>query len=411
MNGPWPKGFYFGASTSAHQVEGGNLNNWTRWEKLNACDLARRAKRYKKLPSWDFIKEEARNPENYISGLAADHWNRFEEDLDLAKQLGLNAYRFSVEWSRIEPEKGKWDQGALDHYRKMISAMRERKLEPFLTVWHWTLPVWLAEEGGALSKNFPKYIAGYAAKLVSEFGSEVGFWLTLNEPEIFVWNSYFRGIWPPGKDNPFAAKKALHNLLRAHREMHRAMRSVSDTIRIGISSNQTCFESAGGKWNDWLKAKAEHYWNRWFLEKAAKDLDFIGLNYYFRNRIDLFFNRNPNGKISDMGWELYPKGIEKVLKDLARYGKPIYITENGLADSRDEDRGWFILETLGAIKTAIKNGADVRGYFHWSLLDNFEWDKGFWPKFGLIGVDRRTLERSVRKSAWTYSSSIKNSAG
>lgn len=407
MKESWPKGFYFGTSTSAHQVEGGNHNNWTEWEKLNACRLARESKKYKKLPSWEFIKKEARNPENYISSIAADHWNRFEEDLDLAKQMGTNAYRFSIEWSRIEPEKGKFDAEALNHYRKMISAMREKKLEPFLTVWHWTLPIWLAEEGGVLAKNFPKYIAEYTSHLAMAFGAEVKFWITLNEPEVLAGNSYFRGIWPPGKDNPFALRKAIKNLVRAHKEMHRAIKSAVDDGHIGLSITQTYFESTAGKWNSWLTKKAKYYSNDYFLNQIENYLDFIGLNYYFHSRVNLWLNRNKNEKVSDMGWELYPRGLEKVLNDLARRHKPIYITENGLADAKDENRGWFIHESLKATQSAIKTGADVRGYFHWSLLDNFEWDKGFWPKFGLIEVNRKTMARTPRPSAEIYKLLIK----
>jgi len=407
MDDLFPKGFYFGTSTSSHQVEGGNHNNWTEWEKLNASRLAHKSKKYKKLPSWPLIKKDAKNPENYISGIAADYWNRFEEDLDLAKEMGTNAYRFSVEWSRVEPEKGKFDVEVLNHYRAMICAMRERKLEPFLTVWHFTLPLWLSAQGGARSKDFPKYIARYAGKLAQEFGNDVKFWITMNEPEIFARNSYLFGMWPPQKDNPFTYFKVLKNLVRAHREIHRAIRSSAENTFIGLSTDPTYFESAGSKWDNWLTAKAKYYWNDWLLDRVVKDLDFIGLNYYFHSRINLIPNRNPNEKVSDMGWELYPRGLEKILLEFARHGKPIYITESGLADERDVNRSWFIRESLTAVKSAIKKGVDVCGYFHWSLLDNFEWDKGFWPKFGLVEVNRRTLKRTPRPSAEIYKSIIK----
>lgn len=406
MDDSFPKGFYFGTSTSSYQVEGGNHNDWTEWEKMNAYRLARESKKYKKLPSWQSIKKEAKNPENYISGIAADHWNRFEEDFDLAKRIGTNAYRFSIEWSRVEPEEGKFSAEALNHYREMIAAMKERGLEPFLTVWHFTLPRWLAEEGGVLSKDFPKYIARYAGKLAQEFGDDVKFWITLNEPEIFARNSYLFGDWPPEKDNPFAYFRVLKNLVRAHREMHRAIRSGAENASIGLSTDPTYFESAGSKWDNWLTAKAKYYWNDWLLDRVIKDLDFIGLNYYFHSRINLIPNRNLNERVSDMGWELYPRGLEKILVEFALHGKPIYITENGLADERDANRSWFIRESLAAVRSAIKKGVDVRGYFHWSLLDNFEWDKGFWPKFGLVAVDRKTLKRTTRPSAEVYKSII-----
>lgn len=404
----FPKNFLFGTSTSAHQVEGHNHNDWTEWEKLNAAELAYLGKkRFKKLPSWENIKNAAQDPENYISGIAVDHWNRYEEDLELAEELGTNAYRFSIEWSRVEPEKGKWDQEALDHYRKMIASMKAHGLEPFLTVWHWTLPIWLSKEGGVASKHFPEYISRYAEKLTRSFGNEVKYWLTLNEPELYAWNSYFRGVWPPNKDNPLLYNRVFKNLAAAHSLMHKSMKAVDPKAEIGYATNQTVFESAGGKWNDWLFKKADKFWNDRFLDKVSKDLDFIGLNYYFHNRINFWFNRNSNERISDLGWELYPRGLEAALKKLADRKKPIYITENGLADQKDENRTWFLRESLNAVRRAIKEGVDVRGYFHWSLLDNFEWDKGFWPRFGLIEVNRKTLNRTVRGSGRFYHSIIK----
>jgi beta-glucosidase len=191
--------------------------------------------------------------------------------------------------------------------------------------------------------------------------------------------------------------------------MHRAIRAGAENASIGFSTNPTYFESAGSKWDNWLTAKAKYYWNDWFLNRVSNDLDFIGMNYYFHSRINFIPNRNLNEKVSDMGWELYPRSLGKILVEFAHHGKPIYITESGLADMNDVNRGWFIRESLTAVKSVIKKGVDVRGYFHWSLLDNFEWDKGFWPKFGLIEIDRKTLKRIPRPSAEIYKSLITDS--
>lgn len=404
----FPKSFYFGAATSAHQVEGHNENDWTEWERKNAARLAKNASfTYNRTPNWLHVEREAHDPQNYISGAATDHWHRYEEDFELASNIGLNAYRFSIEWSRVEPSPGYFDEEALEHYRQMLRAIKMRGLEPFVTIWHYTLPVWLSEIGGILTPDFVKYFERYAERLAGALGKNVTYWLTMNEPEIYLLNGYIRGVWPPGKCNVLEYFHARRALLLAHKIAYAAIRRVDLLSNVGATFNIVDFESGGGFINDLFWRITNKKWNFYFLENVKTSLDFIGLNYYFRSRINYGFNKNPNQKISDLGWEIYPPGIRVVLERLKKYNLPIYVTENGVADRDDNYRGSFIRETLEAVKDAIDAGIDVRGYFYWSLLDNFEWDKGFWPRFGLVSVDYKTMQRRVRSSAEIYKSIIK----
>ncbi|HNX22573.1 MAG TPA: family 1 glycosylhydrolase [Spirochaetota bacterium] len=392
----FPDKFYFGASTSSHQVEGGCLNDWSEWEKLNAERLAKESVKFSNLASWDRIKHEARSPENYISGIAADHYTRYAEDFDIAEKIGINAYRFSIEWSRIEPMRGVWDADQLNHYSKIIAALRERNIEPFVTVWHWTLPLWLSETGGVLNREFPELFAKFASKLAEEFSGHVKFFITVNEPEIYSLNSYLRGIWPPQKKGFFGYITVMESLVKSHILAYDEIKKRIPESVIGPACNMTYFESGKGYINKFLTSMSERYWNRYFINRVKSKTDYIGVNYYFHNRINYGFNKNENRSVSDLGWELYPHGLENILNSLAGYKLPVYITENGLADACDEKRAWFIEVSLRSVMRAMENRIDVRGYFHWSLMDNFEWDKGFWPRFGLISIDRKDLSRRIR---------------
>lgn len=406
--------FFWGSSTSAHQVEGENHNDWTVWEKETAERKAEAAKQNPPPGGWpNFISvgiASPLSPENYISGAACDHYNRYEEDFEMAKSLGHNAHRLSIEWSRIEPEKGKFDTAEIEHYRKAIKALRARGIEPFVTLWHWTLPVWAAEMGGWKSRRMAKYFARYAEQVVSALKGDVTYWMTVNEAGIYAMNSYLKGVWPPQKRSLFAYLKVRQNLVHAHHRAYKAIKKAQPDSMVGTARNYIYFEAASNHpFNRVLKSFADWWWNFRFLNKIKRNLDFIGVNYYFHNHISFGFGKNKNETVSDMGWELYPEGIYHILKELTRYRLPIFITENGLADARDIHRARFIRETVAHILRAKKEGVDVRGYFHWSLLDNFEWDKGFWPRFGLIEVNYRTMERTIRQSAYEYQKLIEES--
>lgn len=364
----FPEGFLWGAATSAHQVEGGNFNSWSKWEK---------------------------SQKKYISGKACDHYNRFKQDFDLAKSLNHNAHRFSIEWSRIEPVEGKINQGAIEHYREVLIALKERGIEPFVTLYHWPLPIWLDKKGGWLNPKAPYYFDRYVKIISENLFDHVNFWITINEPNVYASNSYLKGNWPPQGKNIFKYFKVLKSLAKAHKLAYRSLHLIDLECEVGIAKNNIYFERI---------PFISYFWNKYFLNKIKNYQDFIGLNYYFHSR--LFGNKNKS--VTDMGWEIYPKGIYYVLKKLKGYHKPIYITENGLADVKDERREKFIKDHLFWIHKAIKKKVDVKGYLHWSLIDNFEWDKGFKPRFGLIEVDYKTLERKIRPSAYEYAKICKN---
>ncbi|MDP2599040.1 MAG: family 1 glycosylhydrolase, partial [Candidatus Liptonbacteria bacterium] len=362
--------FFWGAATSAHQVEGGNRNDWTEWEKsesrIKNLESRIHTPNFKKqFP--EHILEKWPAPadlENYISGRACDHYNRFREDFDIAKSLGHNAHRFSIEWSRVEPEEGKFDEKEIEHYKEVIRALHERGLEPFVTLWHWTLPLWLSKKGGVIHNRFPEYFSRFAKLLGESFKNDVTFWVTLNEPEVCAGASYFAGIWPPGKRNLFLYYRAVTRLIQAHAAAYRTLKKINPAFLVGAVNDLTFFESAGGPVNSFLKWAAGKVWNFYFLNHVRRSTDFIGLNYYFHSRINYWFNMNKNEEVSDMGWEIYPEGIFSILTDLSD-GIPIYITECGIATSNDDRRIRFLMRYLQEVYRSIKAGVNVKGFFYW----------------------------------------------
>lgn len=408
--GKFPKDFLWGAATSAHQAEGGNTNNWSEWEKKNAKRLAREAEN--KWQDWQKEKfPEMLDPQNYLSGRACDHYNRFEEDFDLAKAGGHNAHRFSVEWSRIEPKEGSFNEAEIEHYRKAVKALRERNIEPFVTLWHWTNPLWLEKKGGCENNNFPFYFARYVKEVVGKIGQEVKFWLTLNEPTSIVANSYLRGVWPPQKKSFVTSFRMYKIFAEAHKEAYKKIHLIYPEAKVGFANILQSFEAYrdNSTLDHLMKKVGAYIVNEKFLKMTLGYNDFLTAQYYFHNRFKFPRKmRLENKPVSDLNWEIYPQGIYFILNWLKKYNLPIFITENGLADADDSRRQEFIKNHLQWIHKAIQKGADVRGYFYWSLLDNFEWDKGFWPRFGLVEMDYKTLARKPRSSFYVYRDIIKN---
>lgn len=404
----FPPGFLWGASTSAHQVEGTNHNDWTEWEKTHADALAQQAESTLKesVPDWEAIKTQAQDPQNYISGQAADEYNRYSEDFDLAKSLGMNAQRISLEWSRIEPREGEFDQQELDHYKQEIKDLKNRGMEPFVTLWHYTLPTWFADQGGWLNPKSADQFAVYTQTVMQNLGGDVKFWITINEPGVYSSNAYLLGVRPPQHKNPLNYLLVLRRLGKAHKQAYRAIKSTYPSSQVGIAQDAYSFQI--GNWpHFWLAKRLARWWaNVRFLDGIQKNQDFIGLNYYINVPIG---SKTPNNaQVSDLGWKLSPEGMYAALQDMKRYRVPIYITENGLADAEDKQRSDYIKAVVAQVYRAIQGGVDVRGYFHWSLIDNFEWEKGFWPRFGLIAVDYATQKRTIRPSAYDYAEIIKN---
>jgi beta-glucosidase len=417
----FPEDFLWGSSTSAHQVGDSLDNQWMAFERENAHRLAAAAGPTTDYgngapsPIWNDIAAQAKDPNNYLSNAGPEHWYRFEEDLDIMVELGLTAYRFGIEWSRVEPRPGQFDENAIEHYRQVIRACRARGIQPFVGLWHWTEPLWFTEQGSWESTNSPHLFARYANHIAQALGNEATFWVTINEPEVFALYGYIFGTWPPGKTWAIRSYfKVKHNLVKAHQAAYTSLKEANPASQIGAAINNVNYELAGG--SSWLVASVARSFldrelNRSFRDQIADTSDWLGLNYYMRYRVGWNFmkplNQSSPENQSDLGWELDPAGHTAVLLELKKYGKPIYITESGLADRSDAKRAHYIRDSILAIQNARDLGVDVRGYLHWSFLDNFEWDKGWWPQFGLIGWDRQTKERTVKASAWEYAKIIK----
>ena len=369
----FPEGFYWGASTSSYQVEGGIENN-----------------------DWAKAGREGRVPK---AGESSDHYNRFEEDFDIAKSIGHNSHRLSIEWARIEPEEGKFNEGEIEHYRSVLKVLNDRGLEPFVTLFHFTLPLWLAERGGVHSEEFSKYFARYCEYVVSKLDNECKNWTTINEPLVFAENGWIRGVWPPFKKvRLFKFISVLNILSRAHNDACIKIKNVNTDNKVSIVKDNIYFHANWNPINKLLASFMNWFWNRRFLSKVYKHCDSIGLNYYFHHQ---FGGINKYEK-TDMGWDIYPEGIYYTLLELKRYGLPVYVAESGIADAKDTKRAQFIRDHLQQCYRAIKDGVDLRGYMYWSLLDNFEWALGYDKRFGLVEIDYETKKRTVRPSAQVY---------
>ena len=410
----FPKRFFFGASTSAHQVEGNNHNNWSVWELESAKTLAKSAE-YKlaDLPVWDEVKDDAIDPDNYVSGEAIDHYSRYQLDLALAEKLNMNAFRFSIEWSRIEPEPGVWNREAIDHYRDYIREIKRRGMEPLPTLYHWTVPVWFSEMGGFEHKGNIKFFTRFAEKVIDEYHEDFRYITTINEPDTVISHGYITLDHPPQQRSYLKAFLVYRNLLRAHKAIYNYAHKKSRRLKVGFTKSYAWVRAGDDRLITRLAVRVD-LWVRddVVIRYVRRKCDFLGVNYYFSDRhIGVGIN-NENTKVNDLGWDMRPEDLKHVLIRLKKWKKPIIITETGVADHRDEHRKWWIAQTLAAVHGAIHAGVDVFGYLHWSLLDNFEWAYGRWPRFGLIGVDYKNgLKRTVRPSAVWYGKLISKMKG
>ncbi len=391
--------FLWGAATSAHQVEGNNHNDWSEWERENADRLASEAfSKFGNLKNWESIKGEATSPSNYISGTSADHYTHYREDIKSLKGLGLNSYRFSIEWSRIEPTPGNFDQEEIEHYQDMLKTCREEGIEPMVTLWHFTNPVWVRDMGGWTNPKVVDHFLHYVEIMVTNL-SDVKYWIIVNEPELYARFTHIFGYWPPARKNLLLYFRSISMLVRA---TNMAAKVIHDTVPnslVSIASHYTYIQAYNNRrYNHLFKKFAIWWWNFSFLDRVIKSLDFVGINYYFHAKLDKGIEVNRSNIVSDLGWELYPKGMYYVLRDVwAKYHKPIIITEHGLADKENKRRDWYVEKSLLYARKAINiYGVVLKGYYHWSLLDNFEWDKGYWPRFGLVEVDYESQKRTVR---------------
>ena len=436
---PFPAGFLWGAATSAYQIEGSPL-----------ADGAG--------PSiWhEFAHTPGRVCNSDTGDVACDHYHRYREDNELMRALGLNAYRFSVSWSRVLPEgRGRVNRRGLDFYERLVDALLERGIQPMLTLYHWDLPAALDRLGGWLNPNSADWFADYARVLFRALDDRVKLWVTLNEPWVVVDGGYLHGVLAPGQRNPYAAPIAAHNLLRAHATAAQAYRAVG-RHQIGLVVNLEPKYPASETAED-LSAtmRADAYFNRHYLDPVflggyppelaeifgpawptfpdadldfiRQPLDFLGINYYSRQVVrhapgvwplETMGIRQDRQTHTALDWEVYPQGLTDILEWVAsRYGPlPLYITENGAAfydppqaDSAVDDplRQRYLRDHLRAALAALRNGVDLRGYFAWSLLDNFEWAHGYSKRFGLVHVDYATQQRALKASARFYAEVIR----
>lgn len=412
----FPHDFLWGASTASHQVEGNTHNQWTVWELENASRLAKTAeKRLSWLPKWDDVSALAQDPANYISGNGVEHYARYKQDFRYLTQLNLNSFRFSIEWSRLEPAEGQWSAAALQHYVEYVRELKKQGIQPMLNIWHWTNPIWFEELGAFEKRKNIKYFSRFVRKL-EPLLQEVDIVVTINEPNNVAWFQYVSGDWPPARTGKFLqAFKVFRNLIAAHKASYHIIKQINPSIRVttALSGSSNVPLDSGKRLHRWSAKVMNYYGNTWYLARVNKHQDIIGLNYYFKNyvkgpRPEADF-ANPKKPLNDLGWYMEPYGVLDLLQLVHKKfpGKPIIILENGVADRDDEYREWWIKETMLAISDARRQGINLVGYMHWSLLDNFEWAFGWWPQFGLIHVDRKTMKRTVRPSAKFYAAQVK----
>lgn len=406
----FPRGFLWGTATAAHQVEGNNTNNtWWAWEQ-----------------------ESGRILNGQKSGAACDWWGgRWREDFDRAAETGQNAHRLSVEWSRIQPAPDRWDEDALDRYREMLQGLQERNITPMVTLHHFSDPVWLAEQGGWENEAVVGAFEKYVRKVVEALKEYVTLWCTINEPNVVTALSYMIGTRPPGKQNFATAMQVARNLIRAHAAAYQVIHSIQPQARVGVAMNYMGFQAARSWFppDAWTAGIQFHMYNNLFpfamthgvtplpvrmnIPEAKNTLDFLGVNYYTMftvtfsptNPAELFGRRfYPKGSdLSSTGFYAnVPEGMFEALKWGRQFKVPMIVTENGIDDSEDRIRPRYLVQHIHQVWRAVNFNWPVKGYFYWTLVDNFEWDSGWNLRFGLWELDEETQARRKRPSADLY---------
>jgi beta-glucosidase len=416
---PFPEGFLWGSAVSGHQIEGGNHHSdWWHWELAT--------------------------PTQPHSGKAVDYWNRYEEDHALLQKMGHQAFRLGIEWARIQPQEGKFNADAITHYRKILQSLRSADIQICLTLHHWVIPRWFAQQGGWTNPNAPQIFMQYVDCLLREFSDFPTLWITFNEPMVAALAGYITLDFPPQKRSFRLFRRAVRNMLRAHALAYQAIHTQNSNARVGVAMAYPLIEPWGSKglagayerlcthfvktwiyqaWDRSLQTGQLHpLFGKGEIPHLRHSIDFSGINYYFRAtpRASLRYPmtgfidpdaRDPAIPTTDIGWQIYPLGIRKIANEVyQRFQKPIFITENGIADASDQKRPVYLTEHLRQIHLAIfEDQLPIEGYFHWSYIDNFEWNEGFEMKFGLVEVDINDphLKRTPRPSAHLYSQIIR----
>jgi len=402
----FPSNFLWGAAIASYQVEGGSITQWSEWELTNATRLAREySTRFAEAPLMEELRAQGEDPINYVCGHAIDHQTRYKSDFKLLKELGINSFRFSLSWTRIEPTKGRYNRSAIEWYRKYIRDLRKMGITPVVNLWHFAYPVWFDKMGGFTKHSNIEYYIRYVRHVIKALGPEIDIVLTINEPMVYALESFITGNWPPNKRKPITAFRVVNNLVSAHNRAYKEIKRIKPTMRVSFAKNSSHVHNLNpGKMGN-LSLRIHNYArDDYFFMRTRNHMDFIAINWYQSDSYDTFAPADPPRRASDLNWDMNPADIEFSLYRLwGKYHLPILITENGLADALDKNRTWWLRETTSALRRALDRGVPVFGYLHWSAFDNFEWDKGFWPRFGLIEIDRENnLERKPRKSYYWY---------
>ncbi len=406
----FPPDFRWGVATAAHQVEGDNTNNqWWQWEQ-----------------------QPDRIAQGHTSAAACNWWEAAEDDFDRAAAMNLNTVRLSLEWSRIEIAPGHIDTGALDRYVEMIQALLDRGIEPMVTLHHFSNPIWFEDMGGWTSPNAVPYFTRFVEQIVPVLRDDVTLWCTINEPTVYAYMGYLAGVFPPGRHDFKATTTVIRTMLKAHAAAYKKIHQLQPNAEVGLAHHLRIFDPARQRHPlDRLVAWAQDMsmntsvlravWDGWWLPPLGlgpalalrRTLDWIGLNYYTRDRVifdrtarDEAFGRAvlaEQAEMMDGGYgELYPEGIARALKRLARLKIPIHITENGIPDHDDDQRPRALLQHLHQVWRTMQQNVRVASYYHWTLTDNFEWAEGWTLRFGLIELDPETQARDRRPSADLY---------
>jgi beta-glucosidase len=393
---PFPTGFLWGAATASHQVEGDNrFNDW-----------------------WEF-EQSGRLP--HASGEACRHYQCFESDFDIARSLGHNAHRLSVEWSRVEPQQGVWNDSEVEHYAAVLGALRARGIEPIVTLHHFTNPAWFTRRGGWTRHDSVALFSRYVERVAARLAGRVRFWLTVNEPTVYVKHGYITGDWPPFlASSPLQAARAMYHLCRAHAAAYRVLHAIDRNAMVGLAHSAPYVvacdpaspaDRAAARLRDFALNRLVF---RLLGTSPAAVLDFIGINYYARQIVRARGGRGlgrlfgaeckddhhgTHRAFTTLGWEIHAPGLREVLRQFSRYGVPLMVTENGIATTDEALREQYLSTHLRALGQAVEDGIPVLGYLYWTLMDNFEWTEGRTARFGLVDVDFATQKRVLRRTA------------
>lgn len=414
----FPKDFMWGTATASHQVEGRNTNNnWYQWE------------------------QEGHIIPGHTCGLACDWWGgRWREDFDRAAEGGQNAHRLSLEWSRIQPTPDRWDEDALDYYRQVVRGLHERGMRPMVTLHHFTDPLWITEQGGWENEKTVGHFQAYVEKVVTALKEYVTFWCTINEPNVYATMGYLMGDFPPGKGDLGSAFQVMTNLLKGHAAAYHAIHKIQAEAEVGLVVNyrgmvphrawfpldKLVAGLQSRTYNDFFPhaattGKLKFPFKTLTVSEAQKTQDFLGINYYTQDRVsfsllavkELFGKRffDPQDEVSETGFIAnHPSGMYDAIKWGRQFNVPLIITENGVEDSTGKLRPRYLIEHIHQIWRGLNHNWPVKGYFHWSLVDNFEWERGWTQRFGLWELDIETQTRTPRPSAELYAEICQNNA-